>query len=52
MAFDQGDAALTAPEGQRVDIVYSLAADRRGGGALELRVKDLAPTAQDQEPAT
>jgi single-stranded-DNA-specific exonuclease len=45
VAFDQGDAALTAPEGQRVDIVYSLAADRRGGGALELRVKDLAPTA-------
>ena len=40
--------------GQRVDVVYSLAVDRRGGDALELRVKDLAPTesGQNQEPRT
>jgi single-stranded-DNA-specific exonuclease len=30
--------------GQRLDVVYSLGADRAGGGALELRVKDLAST--------
>jgi len=35
-----------------VDVVYSLAVDRRGGDALELRVKDLAPAGQNQEPRT
>jgi len=50
VGFDLGEAA---PEpDQRVDVVYSLAVDRRRGDALELRVKDLAPTAsgQNQEP--
>jgi single-stranded-DNA-specific exonuclease len=58
VAFDLGEVAVSA--GQRVDVVYSLAVDRRSGDAhstgsgraLELRVKDLAPTAsgQSQEP--
>jgi len=47
----KGDAAVEA--GQRVDVVYSLSAERRGGEdapslhsgqALELRVKDLVPS--------
>jgi single-stranded-DNA-specific exonuclease len=42
IAFDLG-AHATAP-GHRVDVVYSLGADRRGDGALELRIQDLAPT--------
>jgi len=58
VAFDLGEAAVE--QGQRVDVVYTLAADRRGGDAasarsgraLELRVKDLAPTARNQEPET
>jgi single-stranded-DNA-specific exonuclease len=60
IAFGLGGAEVR--EGQRLDIVYSLAADRRddalapstgSGQALELRVKDIAVTqAQDsQEPA-
>jgi single-stranded-DNA-specific exonuclease len=60
VAFDLKGAPVEA--GQRVDVVYSLAVDRRGseapstrsGQALELRVKDLAPTgsSQNQEPST
>jgi len=61
VAFDFGDTAIE--RGQRVDVVYSLAVDRlggpsadgaRSGQALELRVKDLAPTesGQNQEPRT
>jgi single-stranded-DNA-specific exonuclease len=50
VAFDFGETAIR--QGQRVDVVYSLAADRRGGGALELRVKDLAPTTQNPTPRT
>jgi hypothetical protein len=34
-----GERAVEA--GQRVDVVYSLASERRGGDALELRIKDL-----------
>jgi hypothetical protein len=45
VAFDFGEAAME--QGQRVDVVYSLAVDRRGD-ALELRVKDLAPAGQNQ----
>jgi len=41
VAFDLGDLALEP--GQHADVVYSLTVDRRGGDALELRVKDLAP---------
>jgi single-stranded-DNA-specific exonuclease len=49
VAFDLGELAMEP--GQRADVVYSLAVDRRGGDAhsagsgqaLELRVKDLAP---------
>ncbi len=37
---------LNVEPGQRLDVVYSLAADRGGEGALELRVKDVAPTPQ------
>ena len=50
IAFGLGEAGVR--EGQRLDVVYSLAADRRDN-ALELRVKDVAVTeAQDsQEPA-
>ena len=56
IAFDLGGVATDA--GQRVDVVYSPAVDRRGSGdhpprsgqALELRVKDLAPTASGQNP--
>ena len=37
--------------GQRLDVVYSFSADRAGEGSLQLRVKDVAPTAfgQNQE---
>jgi single-stranded-DNA-specific exonuclease len=57
IAFGLGEAEVR--EGQRLDVVYSLAADRGGapstgsGQALELRVKDVAATqGQDsQEPA-
>jgi single-stranded-DNA-specific exonuclease len=57
IAFGLGEAEVR--EGQRLDVVYSLAADRGGdpstgsGQALELRVKDVAVTqGQDsQEPA-
>jgi len=58
IAFGLGEAAVEP--GERVDVVYSLAVDRRGGDAhsagsgqaLELRVKDLAPAAfgQSLEP--
>jgi single-stranded-DNA-specific exonuclease len=37
-------AAIVAP-GDRVDVVYTFAPDRGDAGALELRVKDLAPAA-------
>jgi single-stranded-DNA-specific exonuclease len=43
VAFDLGETAVSP--GQRVDVVYSLAVDRRSGDALELRVKDVAATA-------
>jgi single-stranded-DNA-specific exonuclease len=49
IAFGLGEAGVR--EGQRLDVVYSLAADRRGD-ALELRVKDVAPSGQSQEPRT
>ena len=42
IAFGLGEAGVR--EGQRLDVVYSLAADHRGN-RLELRVKDVAPTA-------
>jgi single-stranded-DNA-specific exonuclease len=41
IAFGLGEAGVR--EGQRLDVVYSLTADRRNN-ALELRVKDLAVT--------
>jgi single-stranded-DNA-specific exonuclease len=41
IAFGLGEAGIE--EGQRLDVVYSLAADRRGADlALEMRVKDVA----------
>lgn len=43
IAFGMGERAVEA--GQRLDVVYSLASDRRGDDALELRIKDLALTA-------
>jgi single-stranded-DNA-specific exonuclease len=49
IAFGLGEAEVR--EGQRLDVVYSLAADRRDN-ALELRVKDVAPAEQNQEPRT
>ncbi len=49
IAFGLGEAGVR--EGQRLDVVYSLAADRRDN-ALELRVKDVAPTGQNPEPIT
>ena len=48
IAFGLGESEVA--EGQRLDVVYSLAADRRNGGALELRVKDIAPAARTVEP--
>ena len=42
IAFGMGERAVKA--GQRVDVVYSLASDRWADDALELRVKDLAPS--------
>ncbi|MCJ7511166.1 MAG: single-stranded-DNA-specific exonuclease RecJ [Dehalococcoidia bacterium] len=42
IAFDMGERAVEA--GQRVDVVYSLASERRSDDALELRIKDLAPS--------
>jgi single-stranded-DNA-specific exonuclease len=50
IAFDMGERAVEA--GQQVDIVYSLASERRGDDALELRVKDLAASAWNEEPRT
>lgn len=59
VAFDLGQ--VTMEPGQRADVVYSLVVDRRGapsaegarsGQALELRVKDLVQTGQNQEPRT
>lgn len=41
IAFDLG--TRTAEPGPWVDVVYSLAADRQGEGALELRIQDLDP---------
>ncbi len=49
IAFGLGEAGVR--EGQRLDVVYSLAADRRDNG-LELRVKDVAPTGQNPGPRT
>jgi len=40
IAFGMGERAVEA--GQRVDVVYSLANERRGDDALELRIKDFA----------
>jgi single-stranded-DNA-specific exonuclease len=42
IAFGMGERAVKA--GQRVDVVYCLASDRRADDALELRIKDLAPS--------
>ena len=42
IAFNMGERAVEA--GQRVDVVYSLASERRGDDALELRIKDLVPS--------
>ncbi|MGQ9572868.1 MAG: single-stranded-DNA-specific exonuclease RecJ, partial [Dehalococcoidia bacterium] len=42
IAFDMGERAVEP--GQRVDVVYSLTSERRDNEALELRVKDLAPS--------
>jgi len=41
IAFGMGERAVEA--GERVDVVYSLASDRQGDDALELRIKDLHP---------
>lgn len=43
IAFGMGERAVEA--GQRVDVVYSLASERWGDDALELRIKDFALTA-------
>lgn len=48
IAFRLGEAGVR--EGQRLDVVYSLAADRYASGGLELRVKDVAPTVQGRDP--
>ncbi len=40
----QSPAQIDAQPGMRLDVVYSFSADRAGRGALELRVKDMAPT--------
>jgi len=50
VAFGLGEADVR--EGQRLDVVYSLAADRGGHGGLELRVKDVAATEQSLGPRT
>ena len=52
IAFGLSATAGDVREGRRLDVVYSLTADR--GGALELRVKDVAPTqtGEDQELRT
>ncbi|MDP2948793.1 MAG: hypothetical protein Q8P22_04575, partial [Chloroflexota bacterium] len=58
IAFDLGEMAVEP--GQRVDVVYSLSAERRGedapslrsGQALELRVKDMALAGQSIEHRT
>ena len=42
IAFDMGERGVEA--GQHVDAVYSLASERRGDDALELRIKDIAPS--------
>jgi single-stranded-DNA-specific exonuclease len=55
IAFGLGEAEVR--EGQRLDVVYSLAADRGGdlsrgaGQALELRVKDVAATQAEDSQA-
>jgi single-stranded-DNA-specific exonuclease len=46
VAFGLGEAGVR--EGQRLDVVYSLSADR-WSEALELRVKDVAPAGQSQD---
>ena len=46
VAFGLGEADVR--EGQRLDVVYSLSADRRSE-ALELRVKDVAPAEPRQD---
>jgi len=46
VAFGLGEADVR--EGQRLDVVYSLSADR-WSEALELRVKDVAPAGQEQD---
>jgi single-stranded-DNA-specific exonuclease len=43
IAFGMGERAVEP--GQRVDVVYSLANERWSEDALELRIKDFAPTA-------
>jgi hypothetical protein len=48
IAFGLSASAADVREGRRLDVVYSLTADR--GGALELRVKDIAPTEQKTKP--
>ena len=48
IAFGLGEAEVR--EGQRVDVVYSLATDRRADGGMELRVKDIAPTEPGENP--
>jgi single-stranded-DNA-specific exonuclease len=52
IAFGLGEAGIE--EGSRLDVVYSLASDRHGADlALELRVKDVAPTSsEDTDPRT
>ncbi len=47
VAFGLGEADVR--EGQRLDVVYSLSADRRSEAALELRVKDVAPAEPRQD---
>jgi single-stranded-DNA-specific exonuclease len=46
IAFGLGKAGVR--EGQRLDVVYTLSSDRNGDGALEMRVKDLTPSAPAQ----
>jgi len=49
MAFGLGPESPVEFEvraGERLDVVYSFAADRGGEGSLELRVKDVAPSAR------
>jgi single-stranded-DNA-specific exonuclease len=43
VAFNFG--AQRIAEGQRLDVVYTLSADRGADGAMQLRVADFAPSA-------